>query len=191
MKAVHERVYLAVDVNNLWHSCQALFGTYARVDYAKILDKIKGGGFARVPRRVHAVAYTITTPRRKSLLDGRVKIEASANARFLESLKRFGYEVRTRHMQYEKGIAKPFHTDWDVGITVDMLQQVQAFDTFIIASGDGDYVPLLEKIQREGKRVEVYTFHNATSMILYQQADDVVFLSEDIIYHAQPPGTQG
>lgn len=190
VKESHERIYFAVDVNNLWHSCQELFGSYARVDYAKVLEKIKNGGFPRVPRRVQAVAYTITAPRRKTTIDGRVKVEESANSKFLESLKRFGYEVRTRHMQYEKGIIKPFHTDWDVGITVDMLQQIHDFDTFIIASGDGDYVPLLEKIQREGKRVEIYTFQRATSLILYRQADDVVFLFEDVIYYRQPPRAQ-
>jgi uncharacterized LabA/DUF88 family protein len=53
-----------------------------------------------------------------------------------------------------------------VGIAVDALQQIHAFDTFIIASGDGDYAPLVEKIQRDGKRVEVYTFRNSASMIL-------------------------
>jgi len=189
--AAHERVYLAVDVNNLWHSCREVYGITARVNYAGLLAKIKKGGFTQVPRDVVAVAYTITAPHRRVAGDGRVREEGSRNTRFLSSLERFGYEVRTRHMKYEKGIEKPFHTDWDVGIAVDALQQIHAFDTFIIASGDGDYAPLVEKIQRDGKRVEVYTFRNSASMILYQQADSMVFLTEEDIYRESTSGTQG
>ena len=85
-------------------------------------------------------------------------------------------------MRWEKGITKPFHTDWDVGITVDVLSSIDKFDTFVLASGDGDYVPLIKAVQDKGKRVEVYTFEKSASQVLFEIADSVFFLGESDIY---------
>ena len=174
-----------MDVNNLWHSCRELFGSTARVDYAQILEKVRSNGFAKVSRQVRPVAYTITAPHRRVSADGRVREEGSRNTRFLATLRRLGYEVKTRHMKYTKADDKPFRTDWDVGITVEVLDRLKDYDTLILASGDGDYVPLLKQLQKAGKRVEVYTFKNSTSQLLYDQADNLVYLGDDAIYHVK------
>lgn len=180
---IGERVYIAVDVNNLWHSCRDIFGPTARVNYDQLLKKIKDGGYKGVIRSVLAVAYTITAPHRRfSDVTGRVREEPSRNSRFLESLQKFGYQVKTRQMRYEKGVEKPFHTDWDVGIAVDAMSMFDKYDTFVIVSGDGDYVPLIQQVQQKGKRVEVYTFERTASQMLYSVADNVVFLSKEDTY---------
>lgn len=186
---VAERVYLAVDVNNLWHSCRETFGSAARVNFKALLTKINGAGYIKVPRNVQAVAYTITAPHRRTSATGRVREEGSRNERFLASMRRFGYEVKTRQMRYEKGIDKPFHTDWDVGIAIDVLGLAEQFDTIIIASGDGDYGPLLKQIKDSGKRVEVYTFQNTASQILYDSADAVYFLGDEDIFQEKLPSS--
>lgn len=184
-----ERVFLAVDVNNLWHSCREVFGFTARVDYALVLGKVRANGYAKVSRKVQAVAYTITAPHRRVSASGRVREDGPRNTGFLATLKRLGYQVKTRHMKYTKEEDKPFRTDWDVGITVDVLGKMEQYDTFILASGDGDFVPLLQQLQKAGKRVEVYTFKNATSQLLYDQADNLVYLGEDVVYHHHTKGT--
>jgi uncharacterized LabA/DUF88 family protein len=178
-----ERVYAAVDISNLWHSCRDIFGPTARVNYDHLLKKIKSSGYKSVPREVTAVAYAVTAPhRRVSEASGRIREEPSRNTRFLESLKKFGYEVKVRVMRYEKGIDKPFHTDWDVGIAVDAITTQNEYDTFILVSGDGDYIPLIQRLQKTSKRVEVYTFERTASQTLYSVADNVVFLTLEDTY---------
>jgi len=179
---VAEKVFLAVDVNNLWHGCKELHGQQARVNFATLLKRVNAAGFKKVPREIRAVAYTITAPFRKTTPTGFVREESSRNKGFLAALEKIGYEVKTRHMRFEKGITKPFHTDWDVGITVDAVANLEWMDTFILASGDGDYSPLLRKVQDSGKRVEIYTFKNTAARVLYEQSNHVFYLDDSNVF---------
>ena len=182
MSEIAEKVYVAVDVNNLWHSCRDIFGSTTRVNYDQLLKKIRTGVYRGVPREVTAVAYTITSPHRRTSETGRTREEPSRNSRFLESLQKFGYQVKTRQMRYEKGVDKPFHTDWDVGISVDAITDQDQFDTFIMVSGDGDFIPLIKRLQDKDKRVEIYTFERTASQNLYSVADNIVFLTVEDTY---------
>ena len=45
--------------------------------------------------------------------------------------------------------------DWDIGIIVDMMRLADHADTYVLVSGDGDYVEAIEYLQSErGIRVE-------------------------------------
>ena len=180
-----ERVYIAVDVNNLWHSCRDIYGFDYRVNYRTLLDKIVRNAHPKLPRQANAVAYTITAPRRHVDHTGSVREEPSSNNRFLESLTKFGYTVKTRHMRYEKSLDKAFHTDWDVGIAVDVLGTLNTFDTLVLVSGDGDYIPLIEALYNVHKRVEVYTFEKTTSQQLFSSVEDVIFLNDTDCYRQE------
>ena len=48
----------------------------------------------------------------------------------------------------------------------------------MLASGDGDFVPILELAQERGKRVEVMAFREATSQALQDMADRFLPLGE-------------
>jgi hypothetical protein len=185
-EVVPERVFMAVDVNNLWHLCRAEFGQCARVRFDYLLYRVGLGGFHNVPRKIHAVAYAITVPRRRVSSNGNVRETSSNNSRFLESMAGFGYEIQTRTMRFEKGVNKPFHTDWDVGITIDSLEKIDSYDTFILASGDGDYTPLLAKLRERNKRIEIYTFQGSMARILHEVADRVCYLTATDTYQARP-----
>ena len=53
-------------------------------------------------------------------------------------------------------------------------------DAIILASGDGDYIPMVEYIQSTtGCRVEVIAFQESSSSKLIEQADDFINLSEN------------
>lgn len=184
---VIEKVYVALDVNNLWYSCRDIFGVTARVNFNSILNRIKNDSYKDMTREVTAIAYTITSPHRVSTPQGKIIEEPSRNSSFLESLKKMGYQVKTRQMKYEKGLNKPLHSDWDVGIAVDIMCSLceSGFDTFVIISGDGDYIPLINRIQKYDKRVEVYTFEKTASKSLYSVADHIMFLTESDIYYAK------
>lgn len=197
-----ERVLLAVDVNNLWHTCQSRFGADARVDFAKLLKKVRKNGYKDVPRKVtaiayaidktiptsderkvKAVAYTVIKPRQKMLPDGTPTLEYdSKNSYFLNMLRRVGYVVKSRRMRFSKATGKPSRTDWDVGIAVDAVSDLDQYSTFALASGDGDFIPLLNKLREKEKRVEVYTFQRSASKSLFNACDDLHYLDESFVF---------
>ncbi|KAB8331155.1 NYN domain-containing protein [Scytonema tolypothrichoides VB-61278] len=69
----------------------------------------------------------------------------------------------------------------DVKIAVDMLGEVKQQDRVILVSGDGDFIPAIEEIQRRGAQVTVIAKKTMLSEQLCQVADDVVLL-DDIQY---------
>ncbi|MBI2574189.1 MAG: NYN domain-containing protein, partial [Candidatus Wildermuthbacteria bacterium] len=65
-----------------------------------------------------------------------------------------------------------------VGIAVDMIKTSNTVDTIILVSGDGDYVPLIEYLQNQGRRMEVMAFGKSTSTKLREAADEFIDLGE-------------
>lgn len=61
----------------------------------------------------------------------------------------------------------------DIALTTEMLSHAFQgnFDTAVIAAGDGDYVPLIEAVKRQGKRVHVMAFASGLSPELPRVAD--------------------
>jgi uncharacterized LabA/DUF88 family protein len=83
---------------------------------------------------VHAIAYAIAPND-----DGQVK--------FQDALRYIGFQVKTKpYIQRSDGTAKG---DWDVGITIDMLEIAPEVDEVILLSGDGDFDLLLKTINRK------------------------------------------
>lgn len=184
-----ERVYVAVDVSNLWHSCRERFGNSARVNFAAVRNLIQNKQTEDRPRRLTLVAYAISLPYNKTDSTGKtVKQVASRNDKFFQHLASVGYDVRIQKLRREKGTRKSFHTDWDVGITIDAINAVDDYDTFSLISGDGDYSLLLKELQSRGKNTEVVTIDGKTSSQLYATADTILFITQKEIF--LEPGTK-
>ena len=66
-----------------------------------------------------------------------------------------------------------------MGLTVDAIRTSVIVDTIVIASGDGDFIPLVEYLKNQGRRVEVMAFGKSTSGKLKEVADDFVDLGEE------------
>ena len=65
-----------------------------------------------------------------------------------------------------------------MGLTIDAVTISPRIDAVVIVSGDGDYVPLVEYLQKHsGIQVEVISFGKSTSMKLKEAADDFFDLS--------------
>jgi len=99
---------------------------------------------------------------------------------FQNTLKNIGFQVKLKpYIQRSDGSAKG---DWDVGITLDVVEQAAAVDTVILLSGDGDFDLLLQKVQQlYGVTTEVYgvTFLTASSLI--NSADHFFPITEDLL----------
>jgi uncharacterized LabA/DUF88 family protein len=170
-----ERIFAAFDVSNIWKACAQEFGPAARVDWQTLCETMRGKRYP-APVRQRATAYIVTDPRQK-------------HHALAESLRYFGYNVRERYMAFHKGMKKPLHTDWDVGITIDAMAHIDNYDTFVLVSGDGDFGLLLEHLKAQGKKTVVLTFATAASKILYEVADELhIMHKESVIYSEESSG---
>jgi len=88
---------------------------------------------------------------------------------FQQILKRVGFDIKlTPFLQRRDGSAKG---DWDVGIALDMLEYAIRVDTIVLASGDGDFTAVVDKIIQEHKiSVEVYGVPDLTASSLIHAA---------------------
>jgi uncharacterized LabA/DUF88 family protein len=75
--------------------------------------------------------------------------------KFQRALAAIGFDVKLKpYIQRRDGSAKG---DWDVGITIDVLEAAAAIDIVVLLSGDGDFDMLLRKII-ETRSVEAHVF---------------------------------
>jgi len=152
-----QRVAVLIDVQNLYHSARNLY--QARVNFREILK-------AAVGRRnlIRAFAYVVRT-------------KGGEEKPFFEALVKLGIETRIRDLQeYYDGMKK---ADWDVGITVDAIRISPSVDTIVLASGDGDFLQLVEYLENQGKRVEVIAFGRSASSKLKESADEFIDIEKE------------
>lgn len=154
-----ETIAIFVDSQNLYYS--ARMGYAAKVNYEKLLRLITGKR-----NLIKAYAYIVQPP------EGDVKP-------FAMSLERIGYIVKTKDVRTRAdGSAK---ANWDMGIALDILGLIDRVDTIVLASGDGDFVPLVDFIKGTGKRVEIFAFPDNTAYDLKEKADRFEPLGENVI----------
>ena len=155
-----EKVGIFVDVQNIYYTCrQAYQGNF---DYNKF--------WAEVTRDREVVcAYAYATDR------GDPK-----QAQFQNILRAIGFDVQLKAvLKRLDGTAK---ADWDVGIALDVFEQAQKCDTIVLASGDGDFGILLDRIrERFRTKSEVYGVRALTSNQLIGPADKFIAIDEKLL----------
>ena len=157
IKHKDQRVAIFIDAQNLYHSARSLFN--ARVNFKEVL---KSGIAGR--KLIRAFGYVIST-------------KTGEEKPFFEALVGLGIETRAKDLQEFFGGAKK--ADWDVGITIDAVRTAEIVDTVVICSGDGDFVPLVEYLKNNGRRVEVLAFGRSTSLKLKEAVDEFIDLGAD------------
>lgn len=151
IKHKNQRVGIFIDTQNLYHSAKNLYN--AKVNFAQVVKEALAGRVL-----IRAIAYVITT-------------ESGEEKGFFEALVKSGIETKTKNLQIFAGGSKK--ADWDVGLAVDAVKMAPKLDTVVIASGDGDFVPLVEYLKvNEGCQVEVIAFGKSSSGKLIEAADD-------------------
>ncbi|MCK4635582.1 MAG: NYN domain-containing protein [Candidatus Moranbacteria bacterium] len=158
MKHKDQRVAVLVDIQNLYYSAKVLYKK--KVNYKNLLTESVGNR-----KLIRSIGYGIAT-------------EEASEDKFFDALEKAGYEVKTKDLQIFPGGQKK--GDWDVGVAVDAIKLSKHVDVIILASGDGDYIPLVEYLQATtGCRVEGVSFGESTSMRLIESLDDFLNLSDD------------
>ncbi len=152
-----QRVGVLIDVQNLYHSAKNLYN--ARVNFREVLKLAVSGR-----NLIRAFAYVVRT-------------KTGEEKPFFEALEKLGIETRIRDLQEFYGGLKK--ADWDVGITIDAVRIAQSCDIIVLASGDGDFLQLIEYLKNQGKRVEIIAFGRSTSTYLKGAADEFIDLEKN------------
>ena len=120
-----KKIAVFADVQNLYYTVRQAHGCH--FNYAALWADISQRG-----QIVEAYAYAIERGDAKQ-------------QQFQQILRNLGFTVKLKpYIQRSDGSAKG---DWDVGITIDVLDAAPRVDEVVLASGDGDFAILLDKIR--------------------------------------------
>lgn len=164
------RVGVYVDVANL-----SLNGGY-HLQYGVLREFACRDG--ATPTRLNAyVAYDAERAKRDQPYRERT-------AGFHSVLRDFGYKIVVKEVRwYQNENGRYAKANADLDLAVDVLTQAQNLDRVLIASGDGDFVRVVQALQNRGCRVEVVGLDNV-SQDLRSEAD--LYLSGYLIPNLIP-----
>lgn len=156
-----EKVAILVDVQNIYYTTRQAFGR--KFNYREFWAAVTEGRGV-----VAANAYAIESR------------DGGKQAGFQQILRDIGFEVKLKpYIQRSDGSAKG---DWDVGITLDMVELAEKVDTVVLASGDGDFDLALQRIkQRFETASEVYGVERLTAGSLIRSATTYVPIDEQLL----------
>ena len=155
-----EKVALLVDVQNVYYT--------ARQAYRRNFDYNRFWAQATQGREVVAAfAYAIDRGDTKQ-------------REFQNILRAIGFEVKLKpFIQRADGSAKG---DWDVGITIDALEQTKDADVVVLVSGDGDFEPLIKTLQQNHlKSVELYGVPPLTAAAVMHAANRFIAIDDHLL----------
>jgi uncharacterized LabA/DUF88 family protein len=155
-----EKLVVLVDVQNIYYTTKQSYN--CNFDYNKFWTK------ATLNRKViKAIAYAIDRDDEKQ-------------RQFQNILRAIGFEVKLKpFIQRVDGTAKG---DWDVGIALDAVEYAQDADVVVLASGDGDFDLLVDKIRKDlDAAVEVYGVPKFTSTSLISSASKYVPINKALL----------
>ena len=140
-----EKVSIFVDVQNIYYTTKQQFNS--NFDYNKFWKLV-------THQREVVAAFAYTTDR------GDAK-----QIQFQNILRGIGFGVKLKpFISRADGSAKG---DWDVGITIDIMEYASKSDVVVLASGDGDFDILIKKIRDTyDNETEVYGVSNLTAYSL-------------------------
>ena len=129
------KIGVFVDVQNIYYTTRDAFGR--SFDYRAFWQHISQQG-----EIVTANAYAISR-------------NVDDQKKFQSALRHIGFEVKLKpFIQRSDGSAKG---DWDVGITIDILEAAKDLDQIVLLSGDGDFAILLKHVmEKYAVKTQVY-----------------------------------
>jgi len=158
-----EKLVVLVDVQNIYYTTKQSYN--CNFDYNNFWAK------ATSNRQVtKAIAYAINRDDKKQ-------------RQFQNILRAIGFEVKLKpFIQRVDGTAKG---DWDVGIALDAMDYAKDADVVVLASGDGDFDILVDKIHNDFKTaVEVYGVPKFTSTSLINSASTYIPIDKELLLGA-------
>ena len=155
-----DRVAIFVDVQNIYYTVKQTYGCH--LNYTAFWNQVTANRTV-----VNAYAYAIDRGDAKQM-------------NFQKILESIGFEVKLKpFIQRRDGSAKG---DWDVGITLDMIEHATDIDIAVLASGDVDFDLLVTKLRTvHNVDVEVYGAEKLTANSLIQAASRFIPIEDSLL----------
>jgi len=155
-----KRIAIFVDVQNIYYTTRQAYSR--QFNYRKLWQRISDEG-----EIVLANAYAIQPKDEKQF-------------QFQNTLNQIGFSIKLKpYIQRSDGSAKG---DWDVGITIDVMDTAKNVDTVVLLSGDGDFDMLLNKVKNDyAVRAEVYGVPALTANSLINAANVYHPIESDLL----------
>jgi uncharacterized LabA/DUF88 family protein len=155
-----KRVAIFVDVQNIYYTTRQAYGSH--FDYNAFWKQVTADRTV-----VKATAFAIDRGDEKQ-------------RQFQNVLRGIGFEVKLKpYISRADGTSKG---DWDVGITLDVLDSAESCDVVVLASGDGDFDLLVQRLrQRYSIEVEVYGVPQLTAGALMRAATRFVPIDSTLL----------
>jgi len=155
-----KRVAIFVDVQNIYYTTRQAFN--AHFDYNAFWRQVTADR-----QVVKAAAFAIAR-------------DDDKQKQFQNILRGIGFEVKLKpFIARADGSSKG---DWDVGITLDVMDCVANTDIVVLASGDGDFDLLVQRLcERHGIEVEVYGVPVLTAGTLMRAATRFMPIDERLL----------
>ena len=155
-----EKVAVFVDVQNIYYTVRQYYNCH--FNYNAFWAEATSGR-----EIVKAIAYAVDRGDEKQ-------------RQFQNILRGIGFEVKLKpFIRRNDGSSKG---DWDVGITLDIMEYAGQSNVVVLASGDGDFDLLLNKIRTDfGVSAEVYGVTRLTAMSLMNSASKFVPIKDNLL----------
>ena len=155
-----KKVSIFVDVQNIYYTTKQQFNS--NFDYNKFWKIV-----THQREVVGAFAYTTDRGDAKQI-------------QFQNILRAIGFEVKLKpFINRSDGSSKG---DWDVGITIDIMEYASKSDFIVLASGDGDFDILIRRIRElYNNQTEIYGVSNLTANSLKNIASNFYPISYDLL----------
>ena len=155
-----EKVNIFVDVQNIYYTTKQIYKSH--FNYNAFWKKVTSNREV-----VKAIAYGIDRGDEKQ-------------KQFQNILRGIGFELKLKpFIQRSDGSAKG---DWDVGITIDVMEYAKDADVVVLASCDGDFDLLMSKVRSDfAVSAEVYGVADLTARSLINSASKFTPIERELL----------
>ena len=155
-----KKVSIFVDVQNIYYTTKHTFN--ANFDYKKFWNTVTHNR-----QVVGAFAYATDRGDAKQI-------------KFQNILRAIGFEVKLKpFINRFDGSSKG---DWDVGITIDIIEHASKSDVIVLASGDGDFDILMARVKTlYNSETEIYGVSNLTAISLKNSTSNFFPIGNELL----------
>ena len=101
---------------------------------------------------------------------------------YRELTKRSGYIVKASFDKMVTGGAIEKKVDINIAIDIISLAYENAYDTAVLVSGDGDFLPVVKKAKKLDKNIEIWAFRYSLANVLREELkQEEIFFIDDIL----------
>ncbi|MFW9989700.1 MAG: NYN domain-containing protein [Candidatus Odinarchaeota archaeon] len=159
-----ERITIFIDNSNIFKGFQKYD---VKVDYEKLKTLITHGRKLNAIYLYEGVVYPISPEKKRWYKD------LSAKS---------GYIIRVSFDKISKNGVIEKKVDIKIAIDIISLASKNVYDTAVLVSGDGDFLPVIKKVKKLNKKVELWAFRYSLANILKEELEiGNIYYLDDIL----------